>query len=276
MESVLGAAAGNPLRYAAFHAMLPANFDGWIFKYHSVKKGPATDTEKYFFNSIEELIENMAFDIQKLKSFTCSSCGTSMPVESFIHHYNKEHNHEIILINVADQLGTNMKIFSNIIHYIVLKMLTITKHKVTLSHLTGSLEQKIAAREDAAIRQAHIERIEQELRITEGQLLEVYNSEHTIAPGRPVPQDSPTEHQNQRVLTLEETLFDKDQLILSLQSKLKLLKEETEDVETENRQLRTEEINLKLEQNKTINEYKSKLDKTIQQNMLLTQVNMEL
>ena len=55
-----------------------------------------------------------------------------------------------------------------------------------------------------------------------------------------------------------------------------MLQEATDDVKTENRQLRAGEINLKLEQNKIINEYQSKLDRTIQHNMSLTQVNMEL
>ena len=127
MSGLLRAAAGGEIRYAAGNAMIPANFQGWIYKYHIPQDKNNSDLPRYTFTGLGDLPEQIRDEVSSMTNITCGTCGENMTLESFTAHYDNEHKHEVILINIGDQLGTNTRVYSNLLHYATIKLIALLK-----------------------------------------------------------------------------------------------------------------------------------------------------
>ena len=127
MSSLLRAAAGSEIRYAAGNAMIPANFQGWIFKYHIPRDNNDSVRPKYTFTGLGNLLEQIKEEVSCMTEIICATCGEHMTLDLFTKHYENEHKHEIILINIGDQLGTNTRTYSNLLHYVTIKLMSLAK-----------------------------------------------------------------------------------------------------------------------------------------------------
>ena len=109
---------GHISRLIPLFPSLPPNYQGMVRRIHDLEENQTPGT--YQFSSLNHLIEQMVDNIDITGFIRCSNCFDKVHAKTFITHWNTQHEHELIMLNVADEYGTGQKVLSNLLTYSIL------------------------------------------------------------------------------------------------------------------------------------------------------------
>ena len=181
---------GHISRLIPLFPSLPPNYQGKVRRIHDLEENKTPGT--YQFSSLNHLIEQMVDNIDINGFIRCSNCFDKVHAKTFITHWNTQHEHELIMLNVADEYGTGQKVLSNLLTYLILATSDIFQSSKGNRETNRIIQDKSILIDqletDKAKQQDVIEDLEQTISATSGarsigipdsEIIESYNSQIT-------------------------------------------------------------------------------------------------